>query len=71
MPNAALVPVLCPYHAAANINRPAAKWQKPSNRCAGIHRSATMPIRAGMKIETMPCMAKKGPIWEAIPMLLK
>ena len=34
------------------------KWQMPSSFCAGIQRSATMPIRAGMNREMMPWMAK-------------
>ena len=28
-----------------------------ADRCAGTQRSATIPMTAGMKSETMPCMA--------------
>jgi hypothetical protein len=43
-------------------NAPLMKWQMPSSFCAGIQRSAIIPITAGMNSEAIPIVAKKLPI---------
>ena len=37
------------------MKMPARRWHRLSVSCAGSQRSATMPMRAGMKIDTNPC----------------
>ena len=41
-------------------NAPLTKWQMPSSFCAGIQRSAIIPITAGMNSEATPIVAKKA-----------
>jgi len=42
------------HYAAESIAMPEMRWQRPRHFCAGIHLSAMMPTKAGMKIDTMP-----------------
>ena len=57
------------YSPVPSIETPAMSWQRDSVFCAGIHLSATMPIRAGINMETNPCVAKKSQIWGPSPAL--
>ena len=43
-------------------DRIAKRWQRPKRRCAGIHRSAMIPMTAGINSEAIPIVAKKLPI---------
>ena len=43
------------------------RWHSERVFWAGIHLSATMPIKAGIKIETIPCIAKKSQIFSPRP----
>ena len=54
---------------AASIEAPAISWEKERTFWAWIHLSATMPIRAGIKMETKPWVAKKSQIMDPIPAL--
>ncbi len=60
-------PELMAYQPAASMARPATPWHRDRTFCAGIHLSATMPIRAGMNIDTKPWVAKKSQIWGPKP----
>ena len=63
------VPALRQYIPAAIMAAPATRWQRESTFWAWILRSASMPMRVGMKMETIPCMAKNHFIWLPSPML--
>jgi len=45
------------YSPAPSIAAPAMNWQRARDFAAPSHLSATMPIKAGMNMETMPCIA--------------
>ena len=55
---ARFAPAFMQYTPAAIMKRPASPWQRDRTFCAWMRRSATMPMRVGMKMETMPCIAK-------------
>ena len=59
------------YQARASMQTPATAWQIESTFWAGIHLSATIPIRAGMKMDTKPCVAKKSQICGPKPLLAR
>ena len=67
--NATAAPAFMQYRPAPIMAMPAMPWQSDSTFWAWIFRSATMPMSAGMKMDTMPCMAKNHLICEPRPML--
>ena len=67
--NWTLAPAVMQYTPAPAMNRPAKPWHMESTFWASILRSARMPMRVGMKMDTMPCIAKNHLIWDPRPML--
>ena len=57
MPNDTSAPAVMPYNPAPSIAAPAMPWQMPRSFCAGMNLSATIPMRVGMNMDTMPCIA--------------
>ena len=43
------------HRPAAIMKPPASKWQMLNVICAGTQRSAMMPMRAGINMDTRPC----------------
>ena len=68
-PNWTASPETIQYTPAPAINRPAKPWHIESTFWASIFLSARMPIRVGIKMDTMPCIAKNHLICEPRPML--